>query len=524
VGKNAPFLTMPFTRTFGFSSMPLICSPATLTVAAEGQFANDLLWPGNNLTVLGENGELLGTLFTEPSTLLGMQEGAPVHDSITLSQEKMLEMTSDGSIVLTLEARISAGGVKDKDLQGWRGGALKIHQMKLSFSPAACFSQGLATDVYEVRDDVTPDRRELFYNLSFYLPPSSTGTPVSDGVLTVTADANFADASLEVQYAGSTNVTLFSDWVWGSHEKAYALSEPADVAVVCDTPTERNVDLQRYTITGVIVTNGGSGCSATTTEGPFSTIIVNGAGAVQAVTLPAVTGNGYISGKAIITSHGSGTGLVVSCTANAGDITGLTVDTAGTGYSTINPPVIYCPEGTVAAAPTLGTTNPGQNFAGVYATNGRLNGGAIIGVFVTNVGTGYTKNVKFTHTSFGNAATCTSTVAGLGQPVLAYQSVVAANPAVPDRVCKRASLVPVNNTHTDRHTAHHRIPRRVLTAAAAKGVFPVSFKVLLPAPARCPLRAGVVEIHRRNAWCPALIRWHELGLVSVCNKTCHKLG
>ena len=375
VGKDAPFLEMPFTRTFAFRSMPLVCSAATLTVAAEGQLRNDLLWPGNNVTVFGEHGETLGVLFTEKSTFLGMQDGGPVEDSITLSQEKMLELTSDRSLVLTLEARISAGGIADKDLKGLRGGAIKLHHMKLSFSPAACFSQSLATDVYEVRHDVTSPHKEFFYNLSFFLPPASTGTPVSDGVLTVTADADLADASLEVEYAGAANATLFSDWVWGSHSSVYALSEPSDVATVCQR--DLDVDLQRYTITGVIVNNGGGGCSPSAPEGPFSSITVNGGGGVTAVTLPVATGNGYITGKAIITSHGSGDGaLVVSCTADgAGDITGLTVDTAGTGYSTGNPPVIYCPEGTVAAAPTLGTTNPGANFAGVYATNGRLNGG-----------------------------------------------------------------------------------------------------------------------------------------------------
>ena len=37
VGADAPFIDMPFTRTFAFRSTPLICSTATLTVAAQGQ-------------------------------------------------------------------------------------------------------------------------------------------------------------------------------------------------------------------------------------------------------------------------------------------------------------------------------------------------------------------------------------------------------------------------------------------------------------------------------------------------------
>jgi len=499
VGAEAEFIDMPFVRTFAFRSTPLICSTATLTVAAQGQLRDDLLWPENKITVFGEQGEKLGTLFTEPSTFLGMQEGGPVTDSITLSQEKMLEMTSDGDFVVTLSTDAVGtgynGGPKTTTTgyngglpvpypqtlgtpgDNLRGGALKFRSMKLSFSPAACYNGKVATDEYEVRDDVSPGRKELFYNLSFGLPPSTTGTPVSDGVITVTADADLADGYLELTYPDSGNVSLFSDWVWGAHDKVYALSEPADVAVTCTN--NYNVDLQLYTITGVTITNGGSGCGATTTEGPFSDITTTAGGVVSAVALPSITGDGYISGKAFILSHGSGDGnLEVTCVANAGgDITTLTVSVAGTSYTTAQPPVIYCPEGTIAAAPTLGTTNTGANFAGVYATNGVLNGGAIIGVVATNVGTGYTKNVKITHVSTLNAGTCTSSVEGIGAAILAYQSVVPADPLTPARVCSRVTVAPLSGSRTARHTAHHRIPRRVLAKAAQTGFLPVSFKV-----------------------------------------------
>jgi len=467
VGSEAPYIDMPFVRTFAFRSTPLICSTATLTVAAQGQLHNDLLWPEHNVTVMGEQGEALGTLFSEPATFLGMQEGGPVTDSMTLSQEKMLEMTSDGDFVITLSTHAVFP----------LGGALKFVSMTLSFSPAACYNGNMATDEYEVRDDISPGRKELFYNLSFGLPPATTGIPVSDGVLTVTADADLADGYLELSYSDSANVSLFTEWVWGTHDKVYALSEPADVAVTCTN--DYSVDLQRYTISGVSVTHGGSGCSAATSEGPFSDITVDNNGAVQSVTLPTVTGDGYITGKAIIVSHGSGDKtLVVSCVASTGgDITVLNIDTAGTGYSTANPPMIYCPEGTIGAAPTFGTHNAGANFAGVYATNGVFNGGAIIGVYVTNAGTGYTQNVKITHVSAFNAGTCSSRVEGIGEAILAFESVVAADTANPARVCSRAAVVALSGSRTPRHTAHHRIPRRVLARAAQTGVLAVSFKV-----------------------------------------------
>jgi hypothetical protein len=44
---------------------PRIGSAGTLTVGAEGRGFDDLLWKGNNLTVTGEQGEFLGTLFED---------------------------------------------------------------------------------------------------------------------------------------------------------------------------------------------------------------------------------------------------------------------------------------------------------------------------------------------------------------------------------------------------------------------------------------------------------------------------
>ena len=202
VGPDAPYINMPFTRTFAFRSTPLICSSATLTVAAQGRLRDHLLLPNKNVTVSGEQGEVLGTLFSEPSAFLGMQEGGPVTDSITLSQEKMLEVTSDGDFVLTMSVDVGDEGRADVTLDSagtsvfLDHGAIAFRWMKLSFSPAACFSAKAATDEYQVRDDVSPGLKQLVYNLSFHLPPAPMGTPVSDGVLTVTADADLAVSPL----------------------------------------------------------------------------------------------------------------------------------------------------------------------------------------------------------------------------------------------------------------------------------------------------------------------------------------
>ena len=490
VGADAAFIPLPFTKTFAFRSTPLICSTATLTVAAQGNVRNDILWPGNNITVRGEHGELLGVLFSEPATYLGMQEGGPVYDSITLSQEKMLEMTGDGDIVISLSTD-SEHGRPDVVLQTVGGAttsffprsdaSIKFRAMTLSFSPAACYSSMQPASEWLVRDDAyRAGNTELFYNLSFALP--ATGAPVSDGVLTVAADADLASGDIEVTYAESGNTTLFSDWVWGKHEEVYAMSEPTNVAVTCEN--DDDVDLQRYTITGVTITNGGERCSATSTQGPYSTVTVDGAGTVTAITLSDSGGNGYITGRAIITSHGSGNGaLEVTCTADAnGQVTALTVDTAGTGYSVANPPTVYCPEGTVVAKALPGYELPAaaQNFAGTYATNGILNGGAIIGVTVTNAGTDYPRYIKIVNVPGTlTAATCSEAPdeTGIGSPVLAYQKVVAADPAVPARVCKRGTLISINNTRSSRHVAHHRIPRRTLLTASRAGSLAISFRI-----------------------------------------------
>ena len=147
-----------------------------------------------------------------------------------------------------------------------------------------------------------------------------------------------------------------------------------------------------------------------------------------------------------------------------------------------NPPTVYCPEGTVVAKALPGYELPAaaQNFAGTYATNGILNGGAIIGVTVTNAGTDYPRYIKIVNVPGSlTAATCSEAPdeTGIGSPVLAYQKVVAADPAVPARVCTRGTLISINNTRSSRHVAHHRIPRRTLLTASRAGSLAISFRI-----------------------------------------------
>jgi hypothetical protein len=77
VGDNppAPWIQVPMRKTFAFRSVPRVGSPGTLTVAAEGRGFDDLLWRGNNITVTGEHGELLGVLFEDGEMDKKRQEG-----------------------------------------------------------------------------------------------------------------------------------------------------------------------------------------------------------------------------------------------------------------------------------------------------------------------------------------------------------------------------------------------------------------------------------------------------------------
>jgi len=57
-------------------------------------------------------------------------------------------------------------------------GGLKFRRMTLSFSPTACFSSVAATDVYQEINDVDPEIKSIYYNLTIYTPPTLMGAPV----------------------------------------------------------------------------------------------------------------------------------------------------------------------------------------------------------------------------------------------------------------------------------------------------------------------------------------------------------
>jgi len=224
VGNNPPaaWIPTPFRKTFAFRSVPVICSAATLTIAAEGQpLGGDLWWQGNNFTLIGEHNEVLGTVFADSELYKTMEDGGPVYDTLALSQEKMIEMTADRDFVFEIASQ----------KQGY--GNVRFRYMKLSFHPAACFFGKVATDEYLVRDDHASGLPAVEYNLTIATPLGDAGAPASDGVVVVTADADLVGGRLELSYADALQARLFTDWVWGSGRTRYALSMPADVSTTC---------------------------------------------------------------------------------------------------------------------------------------------------------------------------------------------------------------------------------------------------------------------------------------------------
>ena len=76
--------------------------------------------------VVGEHGEFLGILFEDGEIDKSQQEGGPITDSITLSSEKMLEMTADKDVLFHFT---TTGPMRD--------GHLRFRTMTLGFAPAA---------------------------------------------------------------------------------------------------------------------------------------------------------------------------------------------------------------------------------------------------------------------------------------------------------------------------------------------------------------------------------------------------
>jgi hypothetical protein len=226
VGDNpsTDWVEMPFVKTFAFRAVPLVCAAATLKVEVETRTDDDILQAQRNLTVVGENAEILGSMFTDSASLVGTSEGFQLHDTLALSAEKMMEMTGDGEMVFTLRTDPGASG------------ALKFRRMTLAFSPTACFSAVAATDQYLETDADNPTLRATHYNVTIATPPTAMGAPASDAVVTVTADADLAEGYLELSYgagASATTVDVFRDWVWGEGSTSYQMSEPVAVGEQC---------------------------------------------------------------------------------------------------------------------------------------------------------------------------------------------------------------------------------------------------------------------------------------------------
>ena len=234
----APWINVPMRNTFAFRSVPRIASAATLTVAAEGRGFDDLLWQGNNITVTGEQGEFLGTLFDDAEMDKSQQDGGPITDTITLSPEKMLEMTSDRDLLLHFKTTDQS-----------RNGQLRFRYMKLSFSPSAFYDARATTDIFTDEELPRPHGRDVSetsadtdpvlqpHNLTIDMPLSAL--PSGDGVFGLTVDGEMSEAFIQVLYGSGlakedNEFTMFHDWVWGKGSKSFGLSAPADVGVTCD--------------------------------------------------------------------------------------------------------------------------------------------------------------------------------------------------------------------------------------------------------------------------------------------------
>ena len=107
-------------------------------------------------------------------------------------------------------------------------------------------------------------------------------------------------------------------------------------------------------------------------------------------------GTGYTSAPTVVISGGGGTGATATATVANGEITGITVDSDGTGYT---------------SPPTISFTGGG----GSGATASVSVAGVITGIAVTSGGTGYTSapTISFTDGG-GTGATATATVSAAG--------------------------------------------------------------------------------------------------------------
>ena len=148
-------------------------------------------------------------------------------------------------------------------------------------------------------------------------------------------------------------------------------------------------------ITNLVVNAAGTGYA----NGETITLTNPNAGGV-ATTDTLVVGTGYIDGTAVATTGGGGSGLTVDVTTSGGQVTGVAVNAAGSGYAVDDTITITNPNG--GGVQTLGTIATGgtgySNATAVAVTGGGGSGltvdittsaGVVTGVTINNDGVGY---------------------------------------------------------------------------------------------------------------------------------------
>ena len=145
-------------------------------------------------------------------------------------------------------------------------------------------------------------------------------------------------------------------------------------------------------VTSITVTAGGSGYNNTLTQpgvAPTATVVPLGSGATAVVTVdgtgrvialtPTAVGSGYTAATVVIS--GPGVGASVTPVISSGQITSYTVNSGGSGYSTISGTVISYAFSQLAIAPISGTFTDSMSVqgltSGATATVTDIEGGAI---------------------------------------------------------------------------------------------------------------------------------------------------
>ena len=148
-------------------------------------------------------------------------------------------------------------------------------------------------------------------------------------------------------------------------------------------------------ITNLVVNAAGTGYA----NGETITLTNPNAGGV-ATTDTLVVGTGYINGTAVATTGGGGSGLTVDVTTSGGQVTGVAVNAAGTGYAVDDTITITNPNGGgVQTLGTIATAGTGYaNGSGIAVVGGNGSGltvdlttsaGVVTGVAINADGSGY---------------------------------------------------------------------------------------------------------------------------------------